>query len=401
MKESTSSTTIVRDKDVLRDVLRILGSATGGKPVLLHLVSGVDTEGNILVPRGVDFIQPEGSSPNVVAVYHNHILRYRGGPPFVFQSDKATLPVGELKKAGFVILTPNMIEVFNSKTRSSDRILTDPVSMVSPNRVSTTPGSAPFIPSFVGAELVKPSKFLNKLRKAGLLDDGIVLPSPAAWERIMGRVRSTVAQEGASTFAVVRGKWIPFFYHEARYAAPSSGNLGNSCMRNESCQRHLQFYAANPNKVGLAVLFRRDSGGSDMRMKVVARCLVWFMENGSVYSDRIYSMRSHFAQALADSVREKFGDRLRGSVYHCSYIEPRRKVRINIECAETVEGTYPYLDSMKWLDVLNGDISNWPRTGPGVRVIECTNGAWVTPGDDEGDDDDDDWYDPEEENEDE
>lgn len=80
---------------------------------------------------------------------------------------------------------------------------------------------------------------------------------------------------------VVTGDKILYWYNSIRYKK-GGGTLNNSCMRHESNQGQLKFYAKYPDKIALAILTKED--------KLWARALIWRLDDDSIYMDRIYSI---------------------------------------------------------------------------------------------------------------
>jgi len=83
---------------------------------------------------------------------------------------------------------------------------------------------------------------------------------------------------------VVTGEDIRFWYLQSNYATTdknSDDELHNSCMRYKEIQPRLKIYSENPDKIALAILV-------DGSNKLLARALVWQLDKGKVFMDRIY-----------------------------------------------------------------------------------------------------------------
>jgi len=88
---------------------------------------------------------------------------------------------------------------------------------------------------------------------------------------------------------VVRGKDISHWYHQKMYQK-GGGSLNNSCMRYANEQSSVKFYDQFPDKIALATYVK---GG-----RLWARALVWRLDDGRVYMDRIYSVDAKSAIQL-------------------------------------------------------------------------------------------------------
>jgi hypothetical protein len=85
-------------------------------------------------------------------------------------------------------------------------------------------------------------------------------------------------------FSIVKGDDIVKYYHVNNYFK-SSGDLGSSCMRNDSNQHQIEFYSKN-NNVSLIVM---KPEGTDA---IIGRALLWTTVDGIRVMDRIYTTDS-------------------------------------------------------------------------------------------------------------
>ena len=132
-------------------------------------------------------------------------------------------------------------------------------------------------------------------------------------------------------FELVKGEDIRKWYLETNYQF-NKGQLSNSCMRYERCQKYLDIYVENPEVCSLLILH-----GEDMT-KIVGRALVWVTEDGSKYLDRIYT---NF-----DSDKNLFiGWANKNGIEH-SYQNDNLKVRLK----KSDFNSYPYMDTFFALD---------------------------------------------------
>lgn len=66
------------------------------------------------------------------------------------------------------------------------------------------------------------------------------------------------------------------------------GGLGHSCMRFKRSQEYLKIYTENPDRVSCLTLINPDNN------KVRGRSLIWKLDNGKYYMDRIYVSNNEF-----------------------------------------------------------------------------------------------------------
>lgn len=85
-------------------------------------------------------------------------------------------------------------------------------------------------------------------------------------------------------FSIVTGEDIVKYYHVNNYFK-NSGDLGSSCMRNDSNQHQIEFYAKN-NNVSLIIMRPEGTDG------IIGRALLWTTVGGTRIMDRIYTSDS-------------------------------------------------------------------------------------------------------------
>ncbi len=86
---------------------------------------------------------------------------------------------------------------------------------------------------------------------------------------------------------VVTGEDISKWYHQRNYqkgGGPygSGGSLNQSCMRYDHEQKSVRFYDMFPDRIAMAIYTKNG--------KLWARALIWKLDDGRVYMDRIYSV---------------------------------------------------------------------------------------------------------------
>lgn len=94
---------------------------------------------------------------------------------------------------------------------------------------------------------------------------------------------------------VVTGEDIRYWYSNKHYAKSSYGSseLWNSCMSSSIQQETINLYCENPDKIALCIYTNDDD-------KLMARSLIWKLDDGGVYRDRIYAIGPEEKKILMD-----------------------------------------------------------------------------------------------------
>ena len=151
---------------------------------------------------------------------------------------------------------------------------------------------------------------------------------------------------------LVSGEDIRKWYLSNNYSEVK-GQLGSSCMRNESCQKFLDIYVENPEVCQLLVLFANEE-----KTKISARALVWKLTNGKTVMDRIYSVADYEQNLFKDWAKQQ------GWV-HVSQLTGQSTIQLK----KAQFDYYPYMDSFCYLNkdlkllICDGDlmpVSNSP-----------------------------------------
>lgn len=114
---------------------------------------------------------------------------------------------------------------------------------------------------------------------------------------------------GGKNLEVVTGEDIRYWYSNERYAKNkyTSSELWNSCMSQPSTSPVFNLYCENPDKIALCIYTNEDD-------KLLARALVWKLDNGDVYMDRIYAISPEDKKILSDYAdKNKMKSYLRGN----------------------------------------------------------------------------------------
>jgi hypothetical protein len=96
---------------------------------------------------------------------------------------------------------------------------------------------------------------------------------------------SFLKKSNTTTLKVVAGDDILKAYHCENY---DEGETMGSCMRYDRAQKFLDIYKNNPNQIKCLVLFNPENG------KVRGRALLFKMDNGITFMDRIYTINKGY-----------------------------------------------------------------------------------------------------------
>lgn len=172
--------------------------------------------------------------------------------------------------------------------------------------------------------------------------------------------------------AVCNGELIPLYYNQDAYARDAGGNLVNSCMRHVD-ENYFDIFSKNPDTVSLIVLL-------DAEHKVHGRALLWKTDQGlcmdTVYSaDSLKSVFINFAKENGISYKSNHS-------CHWGEFDLNGEGRNNNSSRVTAQLNrfdlyyYPYMDTMMYLCMVTGRISNQSSGFGEYRTLRCTDGSF-------------------------
>ena len=177
-----------------------------------------------------------------------------------------------------------------------------------------------------------------------------------------------------SHFEVVKGYAIAEWYNYEKYEKGTDrGTLGSSCMADVE-DSFFDIYCKNPDKVQLILYKSPDVDG-----KIKGRALLWKLDDGKMYVDRIYTHE--------DSDVELFRQYAKRNGYYAKYrnssstdstsIDPTTGNSVDLTLSVHLNpgrhSKYPYLDTFKYYNPATGVIHN--RRSDGDLVLEDTDGG--------------------------
>ena len=164
-----------------------------------------------------------------------------------------------------------------------------------------------------------------------------------------------------ASFDIVDGVDIVHWYNEQTYDTDEpTYSLAASCMRHSYCADFLDIYAENPEKVALVIATRGD--------RLIGRALLWRLDGGGYYLDRQYG-RDETQKAIVNFARSRHDDL---TVYG-SGLAHGATLAVTLKHYDFQE--YPYMDSMAYLSMETGTISNQEPNGL-FRELKQTDGSY-------------------------
>ncbi len=150
---------------------------------------------------------------------------------------------------------------------------------------------------------------------------------------------------------LVKGNKIGFWYDRANIATPI-GDLSKSCMAKDECKTFFEIYKQNPDRISLLTLCNSEN-------KLLGRALVWKLDDNRIYMDRIYTSLvsdKYFMQEWA--IKKGW------MIYERDYSE-----EMVVSLKKWSFDTYPHLDTLQYLDIINGKLSNSTLALGGFAVM--------------------------------
>lgn len=187
--------------------------------------------------------------------------------------------------------------------------------------------------------------------------------SPKEVEEFVTKFKSSVEilRDKFRLFELVSGDDIAYWYLDRRYVR-GNGTLQNSCMRYDSCEDFFSIYTKNTDKVSLLILKSEGDGSESTFDKITGRALVWKLDSGETFMDRIYYTKEEEVELFKSYARKN------GWIF---------KVNQNMNYFDDVEFTdgsqgpmiikvtldvdfekFPYMDTMRFLYKYKGIVSN-------------------------------------------
>ena len=169
--------------------------------------------------------------------------------------------------------------------------------------------------------------------------------------KIVGYLKANSSGEDTAT-EIVNGEDIRFWYDRRNYQN-TVGELGNSCMSYQECQWFLDMYCMNQDKVSMVILRTKEH-------KLIGRALLWSLDNGRKFLDRVYSILDSDSVVLHNlALKNGWLYKNRNHQVMDGKNEYGRRLAVTLQNHEF--DYYPYLDTLKYLSwdgVLSDDVDS-------------------------------------------
>lgn len=176
-----------------------------------------------------------------------------------------------------------------------------------------------------------------------------------------------------SFFDVVSDDDISHFYNYKNYFE-NRGTLGSSCMARVP-ESFLSIYTENPDVCSL-IIFRSQDDDS----KIMGRALLWTLNNGNKFVDRIYTINDSDVQLFKDYAKENgWYVKKYNNSSDTDYVISPDGTEVRLPLKVTVRrgqyNNYPYLDTLKYYNPNSGILS--VESGSSSYRLEDTDGHYL------------------------
>lgn len=169
------------------------------------------------------------------------------------------------------------------------------------------------------------------------------------------------------TFSVKKGKNA----HKLFYTGleNSKYNLSYDCMKRKQCQEYFGIINDNPNQISVLYSFRKEIPSN----KNVSGFTILFNINGVIYYDRIYGYTKEDALLIELECNQRGWKNIYDSGYF--YDEENNKEKLSIKLDIWKFSKYPYFDSFRYLDIINGILYNYKKNKKLIK-LDSTGGGF-------------------------
>jgi len=173
---------------------------------------------------------------------------------------------------------------------------------------------------------------------------------------------------------IVSGESIPQWYDEDNYDKRTCGSLNQSCMKHKSCQNYFDLYVVNSEVIQMLIL--RDNVFGTL----LGRALLWNLGDKKVM-DRIYTTNDSVYRQLFKEFAQFNGFYYRAEQNWNSsgwFIFEGKRTYQEISTPINTKGVdrFPYLDTFKFFDPVNGTLYNYKPGDKNVVTLTSSSGSF-------------------------
>jgi hypothetical protein len=235
------------------------------------------------------------------------------------------------------------------------------------HNVLCNPGALKRDISSIKTSQLKIGKFVTAMFTKGGIDF-----KPTDIEDFVNKYKSLITQmrEKFDRFKIVKGKDIRNSYLADNYLN-TDGSLGNSCMRYDKCQKFLDIYVENPDKVSLVILEKEGM--------ITGRAILWTDDKNRKVMDRIYTNNSADEQLFKDFAKaNNFWYKKDQNMYEdtpfVTNVDGEEERYITVQLNAVDHNYYPYMDSMKFYNPNTGILTNNGSSGYEYNLTDTDGG---------------------------
>jgi len=157
------------------------------------------------------------------------------------------------------------------------------------------------------------------------------------------------------------------------------GTLNSSCMRYDKCQPFLEIYSENKQVRLLVLKSLKDD------TKITARALVWNLDDGTTFMDRVYYTMDHEKEIFIDyAIKNKWYFKVTQDSSSTQRIvnerggtpKPPDTMIVTLDSAK--KEYYPYTDTLKYINTKSNKLSSTLNINPD-GLLEETSGGMGNP----------------------
>jgi hypothetical protein len=196
--------------------------------------------------------------------------------------------------------------------------------------------------------------------------------TPSDIEKFTNEFISAVKMSRAdadSKIEIVKGNDIAYWYNSENYQS-TMGKLGSSCMSTlEAAENYLDLYTVNTKNISLLILKNKNN-------KLVGRALLWNLDDGKIFMDRIYTANDSDDNIFVNYAIEKEYIYRNTPAGGFKYFQKGIEIdpgTLKVTLDDYDFDNYPYVDTIKYLNS-GGVIRN--KSEHKWRTLTDTDGKW-------------------------